>query len=80
MKITKVTKKTYDINFYPNAIKFTFGEFEQSRKKHRLSVSKFEKCFICGHEFADEETPIMVTVGRLGNRMACKECCVKGEM
>ena len=79
MKITKTTKKTYNIEFCPNAIDWTFGSFKEQRLKNNMNVSKFEKCFICKHKFNDDEKVIIVSIDNgIGNRFACRWCLKRG--
>jgi len=78
MKLTKTTKKTYEIRqILWEKPMFKWGEFRDSRKKNGMSVSKFEKCFFCGHKFAEEEGMYFGTVSTKGNRMFCLECANK---
>lgn len=74
MKVTKTTTKNYDVKFYPNAVDFTWESFRTMREKHNQSTSKFAKCFICGHKFADNEKLVFITVSGKGNLFGCKSC------
>ena len=62
MKLTKTSKKTYDVTFFPTDLDFTFGEFREIREKRGSMKKRFEKCFICGHKFADDEVPVLIGV------------------
>jgi len=78
MKLTKTTKKTYEIRQIRwEKPAFKWGKFRDTRKKHGMSVSKFEKCFFCEHKFAEEEDMYIGTVSIEGNRMFCLECANK---
>ena len=77
MKITKTTSKTYDVEFYPNVWKMTWEKFKRIRERYNRSTSEFSACFVCGHDFADEEIPIMITVSTKGNLFGCDSCYEK---
>ena len=74
MKVTKTTSKTYDVIFYPNAWRIAWAESKRARGRLNQPTSKYSACFICGHEFADEEIPIAITVSTKGNRFGCGSC------
>ena len=82
MKITKIIKRTYQLEFMQRGVMqgMNFGSFAQDRehfsKEHNR---KFEKCFICERKFRDDDVPEMVRVKGIGNRFCCQECYAKEE-
>lgn len=81
MEITKtVTKKVY-IEPACNSVDFgmTFGKFVEIRNKSNLPINHFDKCFICGHRFENDEVPNIVKVSGEGNSFSCDDCYKKLE-
>lgn len=74
MKITKTVMRTYEINFVKKSFLSTAGEFLRYRKSIGAKTEPYERCFICGRKFADNEIPRVVIVTGIGNRFICKEC------
>lgn len=74
MKITKTVTKIYEITPVGKDFLSTAGEFIRYRKKIGLKTEPFERCFVCGRKFADNETPRVCIVKGIGNRFICKEC------
>lgn len=81
MQITKTTVKTYEVKAGCNSSRWNipFGKFKDTRIKNGQSVQQFEKCFICGHKFADDEIPNVVVISTKGNRFSCDDCYKKLE-
>jgi len=77
MKITKTTTEEHDIFFFPNAFKMTWGKFREVRKRIGQPVTKYSKCFICGHKFLEDEIPVVIKVFGIGNMFSCFACCEK---
>jgi hypothetical protein len=81
MKITKTTTISYEVlQAKADEPIFTYGEFKESRLKHRMSISRFEKCFGCDHSFADDEPVYFGCVKDRGNIFFCKTCVEKYDM
>jgi hypothetical protein len=76
MKMTKKYSTTYDIEFY-GSFQMPWKNFRETRERHGLNISKFDHCFICNHQFADDEIPQIITVSSKGNRFACGNCATK---
>ena len=81
MKIVKTTTKSFNIKCGCNSENWgiTFGRFIETRNKSNLPTSYFEKCFICGRKFKDNEIPNIVIVSEKGNRFSCNDCYGKIE-
>lgn len=80
MIITKTTTKKYEVKFFPGSWGMQHGKFISTRKRLGLTTASFEKCFICGYKFKDDEVPIFITVTNgIGNRFACTQCANKEE-
>ena len=81
MEITRTTVKTYEVKPGCNSSNWNipFGKFKDIRNKNNQSVKQFEKCFICGHKFTDDEIPSVVIVSSKGNRFSCDNCYEKLE-
>lgn len=77
--VTKITKKKYSVMFYPGVLPVKWKDFRVTRERAHLSNSLFEKCFICGHQFQDEETPVMINVSGEGNLFSCQQCCDRAD-
>ena len=80
MIITKTTTKQYEINFFPGSWEMKHGYFIAVRKRSGMKTTLYEKCYICGYKFADDEVPVFITVSNgIGNRFACTQCAEKEE-
>lgn len=47
---TVTVKRTYNVEFFPDAFDCTVGEFIQQRERLGIPTQGFKTCFICGHE------------------------------
>ena len=76
MKITKHTTTTYEL-LQVFAYESIYGSFKESRLRHGLSISRFEKCFACNHHFTEDESVYLGCVKVKGNFFFCKSCAEK---
>lgn len=77
MKITKVVKTTYTVNWVSFDHYFVWGEFKEIREKKKLATSPWAICFNCSHSFSMEEPFYLASIEKLGNRSFCKACVDK---
>ena len=78
MNITKKYSKTYNVIHAIASKSFMkFGKFMEIRKRQGMSTARWEKCFACNHDFAEDEDVYMGTVSQKGNIFFCKSCVDK---
>lgn len=78
MKITKHSTSTYEVlTAKADEPIFQYGNFKESRLKHGMSISRFEKCFSCNHHFTNDEAVYFGCVSGKGNIFFCKSCAEK---
>ena len=78
MNITKKYSNTYKVIHAIASKPFMkFGEFIEVRRRHGMSTARWEKCFGCNHDFADNEDVYVGTVTEKGNIFFCKSCVEK---
>lgn len=65
---TVTVKRTYNVEFFPNAFDCTVGE------RLGIPTQGFKTCFICGRHLAMNRIPIVISVSGKGNRFACDKC------
>jgi hypothetical protein len=74
---TVTTKRTYQIEFYPDAFDCTAGEFIEQRERLGIGTQAFKKCFICERHLSMYRKPIVASVSGIGNRFVCRGCYEK---
>lgn len=80
MILTKVTTKKYEVKFFPGSWDMKHGKFISTRKRMGMKTAPYEKCFVCGYKFTDDEVPVFITVSNgIGNRFACAQCAEREE-
>lgn len=72
MKITKITKREYEVLHAVNKPFLKFGAFRNTREQLGLSVERC--CFNCNHKFNDDDDIYLVIVKGTHNRLLCKKC------
>lgn len=67
---------TGKIKFYPKVQddECTFGSLKNTYKLLNRDFTNYTNCHICNHKFEDCETPEIVTVEGVGNRLICYNC------
>lgn len=76
---TVTVKRTYNVEFFPDAFDCTVGEFIQQRERLGIPTQGFKTCFICGWHLAMNRIPIVISVSGKGNRFACDKCYEKSQ-
>ena len=71
---TVTVKRTYNVEFFPNAFDCTVGEFIQQRERLGIPTQGFKTCFICGRHLAMNRIPIVISVYL--SAAACPICWV----
>lgn len=76
MKLTKTTTNTYEIYDCKKWI-CSVGETLKHREKIGLKNIGFDKCFVCGSKFKDNDFPYLGFVRNHRNVFLCEKCAVK---
>ena len=74
MKITKIQKKTNEINPTVWRLNMTVGSLVSKRKSLQMDYHPFETCFLCDTKLEDDFDPNVAMVKNLGNRFFCNRC------
>jgi len=77
MEVTKTITHKHKVEFYPNCGDWQFGTFKERRQIFGQSLGELSKCFICEHNYDDDEKLIFITVSGKGNRFSCERCYEK---
>ena len=67
---TVTVKRTYNVEFFPDAFDCTVGEFIQQRERLGIPTQGFKTCFICGRHLAMNRIPIVISVFICGRHLA----------
>lgn len=76
---TVTVKRTYNVEFFPDAFDCTVGDFIQQRERLGIPAQGFKTCFICGRHLVMNRIPIVISVSGKGNRFACDKCYKKSQ-
>lgn len=77
MKITKIQKKSYEINPTVWKLNMTVGTMVSKRKSLQMDYHPFETCFLCDTKLEADFDPYIAMVKSLGNRFFCDKCAKK---
>lgn len=77
MKITKIQKKSYEINPPVWRLNMTVGTLVSKRKNLQMDYHPFETCFLCNTKLKSDFDPNIAMVKSLGNRFFCDICAKK---
>jgi hypothetical protein len=76
MRITKITKKNYEVTEC-GKLSTTFGRFCEIREKMEAPYGRYKKCFICNKEFKNDDIPYLAIIKNEHNSFICEECSKK---